>query len=145
MNIVLDASVIVAAHVESDNLHGPAFEWMNEPLGRDIIFLGAHTLAETYAALTKQRVPAMAAEAIVADLVGLVGPKHVVALDGQDYLQAVQRVARSGYTSGIIYDALLTAAAAEKVGATHIVTLNRRHFELIWAPGNLIVPGRPLA
>lgn len=55
---------------------------------------------------------------------------QVVELSVNDYGSAIQRVAGSGFSGGIIYDALIVRAA-EKSRADHILTFNEKHFRMI--------------
>lgn len=51
----------------------------------------------------------------------------VVNLTPTEYLAAIQSLAALGHSGGMIYDALLLACA-RKTHATHIYTLNPKHF-----------------
>lgn len=53
-----------------------------------------------------------------------------IALDEDEYLDAIQRTAAAGFTSGRVYDALLLRCAL-KAKAETIYTWNLRHFQAI--------------
>jgi predicted nucleic acid-binding protein len=50
----------------------------------------------------------------------------------------IAQVAASGLSSGVIYDALLIAAA-QKVGAERLLTFNLKHFLQVWPEGAGII------
>jgi predicted nucleic acid-binding protein len=91
------------------------------------LLVAAHALAETYATLTAMR-PRLTPTGVL-DLMqqGALRFARVVALDGDDYLAVLSRLARIGLTSDAVYDAL-HVRAAEKAGADELVTLNGRDF-----------------
>lgn len=137
MNVVVDASLLVAASVEDDKKHDPARRWLARAFQEDRVIVITHTVAETYAGLTKNRVPPAAARSIIQDLLRQVD--RVVELRLPDYRLAVRQVAEAGLTSGIIYDALVVRGA-RKTRSTRIATINRKHFRLIWNEDDLFVP-----
>jgi predicted nucleic acid-binding protein len=70
--------------------------------------------------------------------------RHItaVALDTNDYLEAIHSTSRRGLSGGIIHDALLLACA-RKARAERIYTWNLRHFRAI-APDlaeRIVAPG----
>lgn len=98
--------------------------------------MASHTIAEVYAGLTKaNRVPPIQAGHIIEHLLSMVD--QVIELSREDYGRAVARVAADDLKGGIIYDAVL-AQAARKAGADSIVTLNQKHFALVWPAEKLV-------
>lgn len=137
MNVVVDASLLVAASVAHDERHEAARAWLDQALQGDRVFLITHTVAETYAGLTKNRVPPMYARRIVLDLINQV--TRVVELRLPDYRMAVRQVADAGLSSGIIYDALVVRGA-RKTRSRRIATVNLKHFRRLWNEADLLVP-----
>lgn len=137
--VVIDASLLVAAQIETERHHAAALHWMREIEElRYRIVLANHTLAEFYAGATKGgRVPPAAARALVEDFAA--NADRVAALSTEDYLRATRRVAKRKLTSGIIYDAII-AQVARQHDADYIATLNGKHFEQIFPPGRVITP-----
>ena len=137
MKVVLDASLIIAASVAKERHHQAALTWLNDSIneGNEHVLV-SHTIAELYAGLTKHIAPRYA-RPIIEDQINLAA--EIVELQTIDYTQAVQEVTASGLTSGIIYDAVI-AQAARRIQADFIASLNRKHFERVWPPAQLIVP-----
>ena len=57
----------------------------------------------------------------------VIGPAHVVTLDGADYEAVIDRMTQLGLSSGAVYDAL-HVRAAEKVPVDRLYTFNGRDF-----------------
>jgi len=90
--------------------------------------VATHTLAKLFAVLTRMPVvpriaPEVALRLIEANLEGF----FIVALETQDYLRVLNRLAALGLSGGAVYDALI-AEAALKARAERLLTLNPRHF-----------------
>ncbi len=60
----------------------------------------------------------------------VVAVAKVISLDGQDYLDAMDAVARIGRGGGSVFD-VLHVTAARKAGADTVLSFNRKHFEPI--------------
>jgi len=91
----------------------------------------AHTLAEVYATMTalpvKDVIPPDQALLFVQETRDRCA---IVTLTEDEYLDAMERAAARGLTSGRIYDALLLRCAA-KVRAEVVYTWNLKHFRTI--------------
>ncbi|HXW82833.1 MAG TPA: PIN domain-containing protein [Candidatus Binataceae bacterium] len=130
MNVFLDTNVLVAASVESHPHHQQAWSVLQRvTAGRDRGFISAHSLAETYAALTRMpiipRIHPMEAVRIVAD--NLMPNFEVLPLRTSDYVQALQMVAGGGWSGARIYDALLICCA-RRCDPERIYTFNLADF-----------------
>jgi predicted nucleic acid-binding protein len=141
MKALFDTSVLVAALVKSHPFHSRAFPWyLKCRRGELQMFVAAHGLAETYAALTaypsRPRVSPESAMALVRESV--IAVATVVALDAHDYVAAMDAVAGIGRGGGSIYDAL-HIVAAQKGGAQLLFSFNRRHFEPLIGPTQQLV------
>ena len=126
MLVFFDTSVLVAASVSSHPHHAQAQPALRRVAkGEDQGFIGVHSIAETYAALTRLPVapriqPSEAGRIIRENIL-----KHfaLVAAGQAEYLHALATVQEHGWPGAKIYDALLLACAASS-GAERIYTFN---------------------
>ena len=130
MRVFFDTSVIVAASVADHPHHSRAWPALQRvAMGKDQGFVGAHSIAETYAALTRvpvvPRIHPSEAGRIVRDNVLRVC--SVVPADSAQYLEALATVQEKGLPGAKIYDALLLACAARS-GAERVYTFNLGDF-----------------
>ncbi len=138
MRVFLDTSVLVAASESSHPHHAQALPALRRVAkGEDTGFIGVHSIAETYAALTRLPVqprihPSEAGRIIRENIL-----KYFTLVPaGQDeYLQALTAVQDNGWPGAKIYDALLLACAARS-GAERIYTFNLGDFRGL-APAEL--------
>ena len=127
MKAFLDTSVLVATFYGDDERHESSFELFTS-LNKKSGCIGTHSLAETYAVLTRMpgKEKASPDEALL--FLGDVSARLLlVDLTAKEYFETLEQAAAVGITGGTIYDALLGACAA-KAGAEHIYTWNRKHF-----------------
>jgi len=92
--------------------------------------MSVHSIAETYAALTRLPVqprihPAEAAR-MIAD--NIVPNFQMMPISRKDYLEALKTVADGGWSGAKIYDALILGCAARS-GAERIYTFNLADFK----------------
>ena len=98
-----------------------------ERAGEQLV-LAAHSLAETYAVLTRLPAPnRLRAGDAIALLEANWRSTPVVHLTGAETWRALQGAPRRGVIGGQTYDMLITACAL-KAGAATIITWNVRHF-----------------
>jgi predicted nucleic acid-binding protein len=142
MKTMFDTSVLVPALLSKHPNHNKAAALLRRAQrGEFHWFLAAHTLAECYATLTAKTgtlalAPSLVAESIRVDLV-----EHhptIVELSAADYVNSIKSVASLGLSSGVIYDALIIAAA-QKVGIERFYTFNLKHFLQVWPQGSAII------
>src|SRR3954447_15261244 len=131
MKVFCDTNVLVAAFVQSHPHHNsarPVIERVKS--GRDEGFVGAHSLAEAYAVLTRlpgsHQVAGLVAWQLVTE--NVLKDFTVVSLSSKEYIETLTRAAKEGIEGGKTYDAL-TLAAAAKSGVDRIYTTNVRHFQ----------------
>jgi predicted nucleic acid-binding protein len=130
VKLFFDTSVLVAASVRSHEHHVGAKSAVERVTsGEDDGFLGAHSLAEVYAVLTRLPVAPRIQSGEAAKIVeeNLAKTMKVQALGSSDYLNAIRNAASRGISGGAIYD-LLLLAAAEKTAAERIYTFNVHEF-----------------
>ena len=117
--------------VEEEEHHSAASKALEDlPDG----FTSTHTVAETFATLTGGRLglqlsPHDAIEVLDANVIGRL---RLVELTLRDYRRAMKDSQAVGARGGAIFD-LLHLQSARREGATRILTINVRHFQ-IFAP-----------
>lgn len=141
MRILFDTSVLVAAMVESHPQHSRALPWLAKARAREIeLLVSSHTLAELYSVLStfpiRPRISPPAAQKLIQENVGAVAT--LVSLSGSDYLAVLEQVSALGLSGGIVYDALI-ARAAQTSNAERLLTLNGKHFRLVWPEGESLL------
>lgn len=137
MKLFFDSSVLVAALVASHPRHAWALQWLVKARSSQHEFLVcSHTLAELYAVLTVLPTSPRLAPSLARQLVqeNVIAAARVVTLNAKDYGAVLQGLAELELAGGVTYDALI-ARAAQKASADHLLTLNRRHFLLVWPEG----------
>ncbi len=131
MKVFCDTNVLVAAFLRSHPHHHAARPIIERvTAGQDQGFVATHSLAETYAVLTRlpgghQVAPAMAWQLISENVVKNFS---LVTLSPKEYVATLNQASADGVEGGRTYDSLLLAAAM-KSDAERIYTLNVRHFQ----------------
>jgi predicted nucleic acid-binding protein len=125
-----DTSIFVAAFLEAHPFHTKSAKSIVN-ISKENAVCSAHTLAELYVTLTRQRPPQKVAPNIAASIVEMLAWRiKPVSLTAQEYVEIIQSVASNGLSGAILYDALLLGCA-RKSGAKKIYTLNPSHFRLV--------------
>ena len=131
MKIFCDTSIFVAGCLKSH----PNFQRANFVLKQaeqfpNDSFCAAHSLAETYATLTRipnqPRYNPVHVSQVIKETI--LDHFNVVALDATAYQRVIAQCVEDGLIGGIIYDALIMHCAAT-VKADRIYTFNVRHFQ----------------
>ncbi|MEM9080446.1 MAG: hypothetical protein AAGC74_07145 [Verrucomicrobiota bacterium] len=135
MKDAFDSSIIVAALVPNENFHGECRQFVTA--GGHIY---QHGLVEVFNTLTGGRKPYQFRASLVASmLVGKIEETLAVTqLLPSETNGAFGEAESRGVRGGAIFD-YLHLVAARKVGADRLVTLNLRHFQSFWRPGDPIV------
>lgn len=129
MKVAFDTSVLIAGSIEGHLHHERASVWFRGAREKRFQACAAtHAFAETWATLTAMplhpRLPATAARRVVEELARSIRPLE---LSWQDYVGAIARCSDRDVRSGALYDAL-HLAAAERTGASVLLTFNTKHF-----------------
>jgi predicted nucleic acid-binding protein len=138
VDIFFDTTVLVAASEQSHPHYAQARRaLLRVAAGQDKGFMGVHSIAEVFAALTRLPVqprihPAEAAR-IVTD--NILGHFEVISVGKEGYLEALNTMASGGSMGAKIYDALLLSCAA-RCAVQRIYTFNLGDFKQL-APANL--------
>lgn len=132
---LFDTSVVVASFVKAHPRHSNCLPWMQQVRNGTIQgVLATHTLAETYAVLTRlplaPRISPKLAQHLISENLGKF---EVVSLTSSDYQMVVAKMVTLNLTGGAIYDALI-AQVAEKSQVARLLTLNPDHFTRLGEP-----------
>jgi predicted nucleic acid-binding protein len=140
--IFLDTSVWVASFSDR-HPHHEASRPLLARLRRNNSACAAHSLAEVYASLTRLPGESRAhPRTAVQFLESMQQHTKVIALDSDEYFEAIDGMSRRGLSGAVIYDALILACA-RKARAERIYTWNLRHFRMV-APdlaAKIVTPG----
>lgn len=140
--VLFDTSVIVAALSDAHPMHGRAAPWLYKVLSGEIAMaISLHTLAETYAALTRLPIsPVISGEQarwLIKDVMLGTCKAKTVTLSNDDYLAALERAARSAVRGGAIHDAVIAQCARSILAP--LLTFNRRDFTRVVEPTTEII------
>ena len=130
MDIFFDTTVLVAASEQSHPHYAQARPaLLRVAAGQDKGFMGQHSIAEVFAALTRlpvqPRMHPVEAARIVTE--NILPHFEVVPLGKEDYLEAMDIMASGGWSGAKIYDALLLRCAA-RCAVERIYTFNLGDF-----------------
>lgn len=134
MRVFLDTSVLIAAMLKGHPSHAVALSWLQRIQQRtDVGLVAAHSLAESYAVLTRlpqhPRIsPGLAVQLIK---VNVLATCEVIALSASEYRTLLDHLSEVQVAGGAVYDALLLHAA-QKANVEQIVTLNEAHFRRVY-------------
>jgi predicted nucleic acid-binding protein len=127
MKAFFDTSVLVPAFY-GDHVHHKASIDRFVQFNRSSACCGAHSLAEVYSTLTrmpgKHRISGEQAMLFIGSIRERLG---IIALNGDEYADALAASAARGIMGGGIYDAML-AHCASKARAERIYSWNARHY-----------------
>jgi len=131
VKIFFDTTVLVAASEQSHPHYAQARPaLLRVAAGQDKGFMGLHSIAEVFAALTRlpvqPRIHPVEAARIVTD--NVLPHFQVVSLGKRDYLEALNTMASGGWVGAKIYDALLLRCAA-RCAVQRIYTFNLGDFK----------------
>ncbi len=130
MRLFFDTSVLVSAALVQHPQHASSLTAYAQATKLNA-FTSAHSLAETYATLT--RLPGsqrMSCEEALLFLEDVRKRLTVVPLDVEDYIKTISSLAAAGISGGAIYDALL-ARCAIKSGAEILYTWDVADFRRV--------------
>ena len=129
MKILFDTSVLVAALVVNHPRHTVCISWLEQAISEAIEgYISTHTLAETYAVLTRLPLsPRIAPELAQRLMTENLRSFKIISLIPEDYRSAIATMVNLNLTGGGIYDALI-AQVALKASVDILLTLNPNHF-----------------
>ena len=137
MDVFFDTTVLVAASERSHPHYAQArAALVRVAAGRDKGFIGVHSIAEVFAALTRlpvqPRIQPVEAARIITD--NILPHFEVVPISAEDYLDALNTMASGGWIGAKIYDALLLRCAL-RCAAERIYTFSLGDFTQLAPPG----------
>lgn len=136
--ILIDSNVLVATLVGDHKHNGPSTEMVisSDPLKT---VLAAHTIAETYAVLTRPKLSfRMTAQEAWSQIEPIAKRFRVAALTPPQTLDAIRRFSALG-TGPRLYDFLI-GVTGETYGAHTIVTWNTRDFAGLFPQLRIVTP-----
>jgi len=138
VDIFFDTTVLVAASEQSHPHYAQARPaLLRVAAGQDKGFMGLHSIAEVFAALTRlpvqPRIHPVEAVRIVSE--NILPHFEVVSLGKEDYLEALNAMASGGWVGAKMYDVLLLCCAA-RCAVERIYTFNVGDFKQL-APAGL--------
>jgi predicted nucleic acid-binding protein len=137
LDIFFDTTVLVAASEQSHPHYAQARPaLLRVATGQDQGFMGQHSIAEVFAALTRlpvqPRIHPVEAARIVTE--NILPHFEVVPPSKEDYLEAMNAMTTAGWSGAKIYDALLLRCAARSA-VVRIYTFNLGDFRQLAPPG----------
>jgi predicted nucleic acid-binding protein len=140
VKVFFDTSVLVAAMVEELPNHETAMEaflrWTQAPHNGCCT---NHALAECYATLTAlplaRRIQPLEARLMIEE--NLAKRLEILEIGRETTLESIRRTSESGFSSGVVYDAL-HLISAEQAGCDKLLTYNLRDFRRL-DPRSIIV------
>jgi predicted nucleic acid-binding protein len=138
VDIFFDTTVLVAASERSHPHYAQSrTALLRVAAGQDKGFMGQHSIAEVFAALTRlpvhPRIHPVEAARIVSE--NILPHFEVVSIGKRDYIEALNTMASGGWTGAKVYDALLLGCAA-RCAVDRIYTFNLGDFRQL-APASL--------
>jgi predicted nucleic acid-binding protein len=142
--ILFDTSVLVPATLGSHEQHPLALRWLAEAIaGKFKLVVAAHSIAETYATLTRlpppHRVSPDRAALLIRSNVIERARALITTLEPEDYVSVIAEASARSIAGGALYDVLI-ARAARKAKA-RILTFNTGDFRRLCSdPERDLVP-----
>jgi len=138
MDIFFDTTVLIAASEQSHPHYKQAMSaLLRVAAGQDKGFMGQHSIAQVFAALTRlpvrPRIHPVEAARIVTE--NILPHFEVVSLGKEDYLEAMNTMTSGGWSGAKIYDALVLRCAS-RCAVERIYTFNLWDFRQL-APADL--------
>lgn len=137
MKVACDTSILVPALWKWHAEHLACVAWLDAARsGRVELVVQSHALAETYAVLTrlpvKPKISPVDAWTVIEQ--SLLPHATLVDIPASVYCRVLASLSTCGLAGGIVYDALI-AAAAESAAVEWLLTNNVSHFETVWPQG----------
>lgn len=137
MRVLCDTSVLVPGLWKWHDDHEVCAPWLSAAVASQIeLVIAVHSLAETYSVLTrlptKPRIAPEDAWRVMET--GLLSNAKLIDVPSAVYQTVLADLASRKIGGGIIYDALI-AAAAELAQVDLLLTFNVPHFEIAWPQG----------
>jgi len=130
---LFDTSVLIPAFVASHPHHARAHPWLARALNEELkLFLSAHSLAETFAVLTRLPLkPVMPPGVAYHLLEENLKCAEIVELSTAQYWRVLDRMRSLTLSGGSVYDAI-TIEVARHLDVECLLTFNVRDFRRLW-------------
>lgn len=128
-----DSSVLVAALAKPENFHVESLS----RLTREPFAVYTHALVETFNTLTSGKVKPRPSASMASMIIksNIMRRARILRLDEPQVIQAFDEAESRGVRGGAIFD-YLHLVAARHHGMERLYTLNMRHFQAFWRPGD---------
>ena len=138
----VDTSLIIAALLSWHERHDEALVSLQKALNSsEPLILPMHALVEAYAVMTRLPSPhRLSSSDAWAVLSGTFRNAKLAKLETKKAWKWLESVASNSISGGQIYDAMICESARSS-GATHLLTLNPKHLELLRDELQIVVPG----
>ena len=137
----LDTSLIIAALLSWHERHDEALSCLQEAMeGSIAVVIPLHALVEAYSVMTRLPSPhRLSSKDAWALLSGTFKSAKLAKLETKRVWSWLESLAVNAITGGQAYDAMIYESARSS-GATHLLTLNPKHFEQLGDELQLVVP-----
>ncbi|MHB8339309.1 MAG: type II toxin-antitoxin system VapC family toxin [Ignavibacteriaceae bacterium] len=130
MKILFDSSVLIAAFVESHPKHKSALSFLMKAKNKEFqLLVSSHTILEIYSVLTsapfKPKITPMVAKQLIENNIKNIA--KTIYLTDEDYFKIVEKMSKSNFSGGIVYDAIVVECALN-AKVDEILTLNSKDF-----------------
>lgn len=130
MKYLFDSSVLIASFIQRHPKHDLAFSWLKKAKNKEIgLCISAHSMTEIYSVLTsapfKPKIQPAIAKRLIDENVKM--DAEIVTLNESEYYEIIEDMAKRGFQSGIIFDAIILKCAY-KAKVEHLLTLNIKDF-----------------
>ncbi|MHB8854814.1 MAG: type II toxin-antitoxin system VapC family toxin [Ignavibacteriaceae bacterium] len=130
MKILFDSSVLISAFVESHPKHKSALSFLMKAKNKEFqLLVSSHTILEIYSVLTsapfKPKITPMVAKQLIENNIKNIA--KTIYLTDEDYFKIVEKMSKSNFSGGIVYDAIVVECALN-AKVDEILTLNSKDF-----------------
>ncbi|MHB9014206.1 MAG: type II toxin-antitoxin system VapC family toxin [Ignavibacteriaceae bacterium] len=130
MKILFDSSVLIAAFVESHPKHKSALSFLMKAKNKEFqLLVSSHTILEIYSVLTsapfKPKITPMVVKQLIENNIKNIA--KTIYLTDEDYFKIVEKMSKSNFSGGIVYDAIVVECALN-AKVDEILTLNSKDF-----------------
>lgn len=130
MKILFDSSVLLAAFVEPHPKHKSALSFLIKAKNKEFqLLVSAHSILEIYSVLTSApfnpKITPIIAKQLIENNIRNIA--EIIYLADEDYFTIVDKLSKSNFFGGIVYDAIIVECALN-AKVDEILTLNSKDF-----------------
>lgn len=130
LKIISDSSVLIAAFIESHHKHASSLSFLVRAKKKEFqLFVSSHTILEIYSVLTSAPFKPNITPLIAMQLIenNIKNSAKTIYLTDEDYFNIVNKMSKSNFSGGIVYDAIVVECALKEKIET-LFTLNTKDF-----------------